>query len=378
GELGLDNPPVDSLLPRRAENTVLGINWRQQIADPLSFELEAALSGYNRDMESDELDLGSPSANQWVGYFFQPRFASEAGLAVRGSLQYRKSAFNIGLNYERIDPGFETMGAYFFNSDWENYTANLGFGAFSGVMRMMGSFGLQRNNLYKLRAETSQRIIGAMNLSIQPKPAWGLDFNYSNYSQDHRPGTIEILDDTLRIASTTHNLGSSLRYSLLNEGAATTFLLNASYQLTDNQNPLNDGFQEVNAFFGSFAVLQAFQNQSTQAQGSINYNQIDVGTVQTTAYGISLGGRQLLLEQKLSFNLNNTINLNKVNGVGDGWTNVLHLGSQYKVNQWNAFGLTFSWLKRNSTTLNPFSEVRGQINYSLTIPPIGGSKKQEQ
>ena len=364
------------MLPPRAENSVFGLNWRQQIADPLTFELEAAISGFNRDMESDELDLGSPQANKWVGYFFKPRFAAEAGLALRGSLQYRISTFNIGLNYERIDPGFETMGAYFFNSDWENYTGNLGFNAFSGKMRMMGSFGLQRNNLYKLRAETSQRLIGAMNVSIQPKPEWGLDLNYSNFSQDHRPGTIELLDDTLRIASTTHNFGGSARYSMLSEGAVTTFLLNGSYQLTDNQNPLNDGFQEVNALFTSLAASHAFQNQTTQAQGSLNYNQIGVGEVKTVAYGLNLGARQFLLEQRLALNLNNTINLNRVDGTQDGWTNMLHFGATYKVNQWNAFGLNFSWLKRTTSTLNPFSEIRGQINYSLTIPPIGGSKKQ--
>lgn len=61
-----------------------------------------------------------------------------------------------------------TFGAYFFNDDIENYTAQLsGFGIKN--FSFTGTAGLQRNNLDGSRQVSYRRFISALNANYQVK-----------------------------------------------------------------------------------------------------------------------------------------------------------------------------------------------------------------
>ncbi|MEM9258906.1 MAG: hypothetical protein AAGA62_04605, partial [Bacteroidota bacterium] len=158
--------PDNRLLPPPAENLVLGLEWRQRIGKKFDLYAEAAASGFNRNTASEELPLEDYPAARLLDFLFTPKFSAQSGLALKGGANYRNGAFNLGLDYERIDPGFESMGTYFLNGDWENVRGRLGFGLFKNKVRLQTSLGVQRNNLDGQRAETSERIIGSLNAAV--------------------------------------------------------------------------------------------------------------------------------------------------------------------------------------------------------------------
>ncbi|MEL7163559.1 MAG: hypothetical protein AAFN92_22570, partial [Bacteroidota bacterium] len=202
--------------PAPAENLVLGLEWRQQIGKRFDVRMEAAASGFNRNLNSEAFPVEEYRGGQLLDFLFAPKFSTQAGLALKGGANYRHRGFNVGVDYERIDPGFESMGTYFLNGDWENIRGNLGFGLFKQRLRLQGSLGIQRNNLFEQRAETSRRTIGSLFASLRGSDRWNLSANYSNFNQDHRPSAQVIFNDTLRIASTTENYG--LTWSLSGKG----------------------------------------------------------------------------------------------------------------------------------------------------------------
>lgn len=55
---------ADSLLPSRANNAVLGVNWKQQLGKSVKIYAEAAVSAYNRNSLADTIDFGDERANR--------------------------------------------------------------------------------------------------------------------------------------------------------------------------------------------------------------------------------------------------------------------------------------------------------------------------
>lgn len=361
-----DNP----FLPKPAENLVLGLEWRQQIGERFRLYAEAAASGFNRNRASEELPLEDYPASRLLDFLFTPKFSTQAGLALKGGANYRAGTFNLGLDYERIDPGFESMGTYFLTGDWENIRGRLGFGLFKNKLRLQTSLGSQRNNLDDQRAETSRRVIGSVNAALSAGARSSLNFNYANFTQDHRPNALVVFNDTLRIASSTANYG--LTWSTSGKGGkgrpVGTFTATANYQQTDNDNPLNEGFDELSTLFGSLNYSLRLGNQTTTFSFGTNYNSVQVFNRLTVGLGGTLGWRQQLADRKLSLNLTNTFNQNTVDGEADGFSNALRGNIVWRAGKLHSFNLGFSWLERTSTQGFGFSEKRGSIGYGLTLP----------
>ncbi|MEL6668614.1 MAG: hypothetical protein AAFP08_06565 [Bacteroidota bacterium] len=377
-DLNLDADQLDSLdLPPPAENIVLGIDFKQRIGQNFNLFLEAAGSGFNRNLNSEELPINEAPVSSLIEPLFTARFSNQAGLAIRGGFKYRLRAFNIGAEYERIDPGFESMGTYFLNGDWENYRINSGFGLFRNRVRLQGSLGIQRNNLYEQRLETNRRVIGAGNLLWQGGDNWGLSMQYSNFSQDQRPSALIVLNDTLRIASTTENIGGSWYLSTSSsDGASGNWLVTLNLQRTDNDNPLNEGFTQINTLFSTLGYTHRFPNQKTQLSGNVNFNRIELAIQPTSSYGITLGVQHQLAEDKLRLSASNTFNRNLVNGEADGLSNVLRANMTWSLNEIHQLTAGFSWLERNSDLGFGFREQRLQIGYGMRFRPKRKSEEE--
>lgn len=371
--------PDNRLLPDPAENIVLGLDWKLRIGERFDVYAEAAASGYNRNRGSAELPLEDYPTARILDFLFTPRFSAQTGLALKGGAGYRAGPFNIGVDYERIDPGFESMGTYFLNGDWENVRGRLGFGAFKQKLRIQTSLGRQRNNLNGERAETSTRLIGSLNASLAAGARSNLSFNYANFSQDHRPSALVVFNDTLRIASTTANYG--LSWSLSGKGGkgkpVGTFTATANYQQTDNDNPLSEGFDAVSTRFGSLNYGLRLGNGTTTFTIGTNYTGVEVFGRETTGLGGTLGFRQQLVGRKISLSLTNTFNRNAVDGTADGFSNALRGNLTLRAGKLHQFSLGASWLERASDQGFGFSEQRANLGYGFTLPKVGTKKTKD-
>jgi hypothetical protein len=49
----------------------------------------------------------------------------ESYSAYNGGVNLKLKKGMVGVKYERIDPGYKTLGAYYFNNDLENITLNV-------------------------------------------------------------------------------------------------------------------------------------------------------------------------------------------------------------------------------------------------------------
>ncbi|MBK9959578.1 MAG: hypothetical protein IPP11_13710 [Chitinophagaceae bacterium] len=102
-------------------------------------------------------------------------------------LGYQEKKWGAQLIIKRIDPGYQSMGAYFFQHDIQEYSFANNFKLDSGKLSINTNIGFQKDNLKKQKTSTSKRFIGSANISYIPSQKFGINFNFSNYGITNNP-----------------------------------------------------------------------------------------------------------------------------------------------------------------------------------------------
>nr|WP_299172760.1 hypothetical protein [uncultured Allomuricauda sp.] len=222
-------PDEKQITPK--ENMVLSIEGGYKVLDDLEIRAEYASSGITQDIRADAI---AGVKRNLAGLFLNSRASTEYFAAIRAGLDYGIKNSSIGLAYERVEPGYETLGAYFFNNDLESITLNAATRIFKNALNVAFNIGYQRDDLNNQKQQTSNRTVGSLNLSYNPSEVFTIVASYSNFStftnarlnqfEDINNG--ELLDDEAQL----------LDYKQLSQNANVNINYVFSKQETINQN----------------------------------------------------------------------------------------------------------------------------------------------
>lgn len=144
-------------------NLVASVRGGVPVSDRVTLEADLAYSTFEADNRAD-LD-------------------PVAGTAARVAIDYAVDDWSAGLELEQLDGGFHNLG----NSGQKNDRRDLrvrGRGRFlDGRLALNGSIGLRQDNLSEAMEVTNQRTIANFAGTVQPWPAFGLDFQVANDRQ---------------------------------------------------------------------------------------------------------------------------------------------------------------------------------------------------
>jgi hypothetical protein len=294
-----------------ARNTVLGLTSRFLLVKKISFELDAAGSAYTRDMRSQQIPLEQGSLLKAFTIFMPAQLSTQLTTAIQTGIGYQGKIVGIKLQYKRIDPNFQTMGAYYFQSDIQSYTIAPSFNLMKNKLRILGSFGIQKDNLAKNKSAQTGRTVGSAVVSFNPNTAFGLDLQFSNYGISQQAGLRPIID-TLRLAQNNLNLTANLRYNLQNETFSHLFTFTGTHQQLSDLNQKTAGFtqnenQNVNLGYFLTQLQSGFS-----ANAILSYTQTLLPQDQTVRfYGPTVGVSHTLLDKKLSVSASASYLLNQ-------------------------------------------------------------------
>ena len=226
------------------QNTVLSISGKTTLNKNFKIETEYALSGLTKNISASE-EMGEVPKNK-LPFIFRPTAVSKFYRAFKSGLGYHHKIFGISLNYERVDPGYATLGAYYFNNDLENITLAPVFTFLKGKLNLALNTGLQRNNLDKSKLNTTKRWVGSANANYVPDKSWNFSGSYSNFSTytRQRPQTDPFYQNTLDTLNFYQLSQSSMLGAGYNFGSAAkkqVISLAINYQVTgQNQGNISD------------------------------------------------------------------------------------------------------------------------------------------
>lgn len=169
----------DSLQIYPQQNTAVSIEESMPLVKNLVLTSEYAISALTRDTRAPKY-TDSNQVN-WLVKLFGGSTATNIYKAFKTQLNYTIGSSMVGVGYERIDPGYQTLGAYYFNNDLENITANFAQSLFKGKINLSGNVGLQRDDLDGKKTGGSKRTVSAVNLSWNPGQRFTSTVSYSNF-----------------------------------------------------------------------------------------------------------------------------------------------------------------------------------------------------
>lgn len=171
--------PADSVRVTPHENLVLSIGASVTLLKKLIVRGELAGSALTRDVRTEKTQSQSLLARS--GMLFEPRLTSSYYQALKTSVDYQHNGWVIGGGYERIDPEYRTLGAYYFNNDLENITLNTSTALQEGKLNIAVSAGVQRDNLDKAKISTMRRIVSSLHATYAPSPRGNFSGSWSSF-----------------------------------------------------------------------------------------------------------------------------------------------------------------------------------------------------
>ncbi len=352
-------PDSTTVLP--GENLVLGTAWKLSLVKNLSLSGEFARSAYTTDIR-DEIVEDEPIFSD-LG--FDNRSSTTVRNAMKLSANYRIGGSTLRGTFERIDPEYQTMGAYFFNNDLENITAGFTTSLLERKLIITANGGVQRNNLSGDEIQTSTRTIIAGNIVFAKSP-FTIGLTHSNYSSDIEFVLNSSLD-SLNAVVVTRSTGLNGTYAI-KSGPTKSHVVTASITrqaVTDDFSSGDRGMENEN-ITGLINYALQLKNIKTEFSARLNYNRNDLNGTVNERFGPGVTAKRLFFEDKLTSQL--IINYFSQEG-NSTWNYIWQ--SSIKLKSHHVASLNVSRLSRHMMTgmdaTVKFGETIATLNYTYSF-----------
>ncbi len=301
-------PESKQVLPQ--ENLVLSVMGKVKISRQVELFAEYASSALTNDLRAG---AASENPDGLAAYFFNNRTSTQVNQAYKGGVNLFFNKMTVGLQYEWIDPEYRTLGAYYFNNDFENLTLNLTRQFFKGKVNVAFNGGYQRDNLKGQKGAETGRWVAALNVNAQCTDKLSLQVNVSDFTTytNMKLNQFELINDASTVDNTLDTLdfkqivrtaSFNLNYALRADKQQTQNL-NFSYNLNDVANKQGDVVRTGDASSVHNAALAHaifWLYREVNLNTSVNYTYNTIGFEEAQMYGGSVNVGKQWLHGRLS------------------------------------------------------------------------------
>ncbi|MDH5379966.1 MAG: hypothetical protein OEW75_03890 [Cyclobacteriaceae bacterium] len=371
-------PVPDSLQIFPMENLVASIAAGKTFLENFVLRAELASSALSHDIRAVETDPAALFGR--MGLLYTSRTTSSYYKAFKSSFDYRKDAYSIGVGFERIDPQYRTLGAYYFNNDLQNLTLNGSASLLQGKVNLAASGGSQRDNLDDTKMSTMRRMVGSVNVNYVPSQKMNFAASYSSFQTftNIRSPFLEINE------LTPYDNLDTLNYTQISKSGNLNamFMIGSSEERRQNLN-LNLSVQEAsdkqggvvqnsgNIFYNgnlSYALSLVPQNLTLSVAFNANINQGELFSTHTLGPTAALSKSLLDKAMRLSFSTSYNTSYANVQRVGAILSN--RVNGSFSIKQKHNLNLSMALVNRQSNTetlVQNFTEFTCMLGYGYTF-----------
>ncbi len=364
------------------ENLVISVDGKVKLFKNTILSAEFASSGLTADTRAS----GDPENGGPVDLLFNGNATTQYYKAFNAQVSTSIGNGSLGANYERVDPGYQTLGAYFFNNDLENISVNASQSIFNNNVNISVNAGLQRDNLDDTKTTELQRVVAAVNVSVKASEKLNINGSYSNFQsvtnirdQFDFINAVSPFDniDTLNFRQLSRNATLNIAYAISkSEKKVQNASINLSMQDTEDlQEQFLSGEQNTvgaTTFFntgGNYSLNFVPIDMSITAGVNASFN-TTLDTDNTTI-GPTLAISKLFLDKKLRSSFAASYNQSSVNGELQNTILNFRVNAGYQLLEKHQLNLSALSLFRNNNVAggnnlsNDFTVTFG-YNYSFT------------
>lgn len=372
-------PDTKGVLPH--ENLVLSMTG--------SFKIDKNLEAFGEYANTSVINDLRATANGSVkkgitSKFLSPNSSMESYSAFNTGVNLKLKKGIIGVRYEKIDPGYKTLGAYYFNNDLENITLNSSFTMLKDRLSLSTNIGRQRDNLDNKKAKQTSRWVGAINANLKASANLMVTASYSNYTMftsnqlnqfntiNENPLIIQQPKDSIDYKQVSQNTNINVNY-ILSSTKEKVQNVNFNYSLNDMVNRENgivrrgglSRFHNANLNYNL-----GFPEKKMNIAASFNFTHTYAASQVSQIWGPGVNiTRSFLKEEKLKTNFgvsynhssSRTANINVMN---------FRLGANYMPWKKHNFNMNFIQMFRNTDQAieNPnLNEMTCTVGYNYSF-----------
>jgi hypothetical protein len=351
------------------QNIAFGLTSRFEIIPQLMFTFDGSYSFYTNDRTVAESDSIGDSMLKFAGNFITVNNTSAYFKAFKTGLNYRFTPTIVsGIEFRRVDPGFRSMGSYFFNNDVQHVTFNQTLGLLENKLNLRGSLGIQSDNLNGEKANTAKRVIGSLSGSYNIDQNWGIDGSFSNFSTNQQAYR-QSVTDTLRIFQVNRTISLSPRYMKATEKLSHMVMLNLNMSTLDDKNKHTADMTDTDTYMAMLMYNLGLPALRMNVSAGLNYTMMTNKHFENVLAGGNLNVSKTFLEDKLSLNWGNNVMSNTIND-DSGLIINSALNAAYRFHPKHSLSLNFNVINNRfaeGATVPSYNEIRGDIGYVFTF-----------
>ena len=335
-------------------NIALGLEGSLSLIKDLKLSLEYGLSRMQQDLRSTE-----------VSYYH----------ALKADVSYSFLGNTLGVGYERIDPGYATLGAYYFNNDYENLTLNYSRSFFDSKLSLALSGGLQQDDLKGQKLEHNKRFVGSAQVGFTPSEALSASVSLSSFqSYRNLKSSFDYINartpydnlDTLQFTQLSHSLDADISWRLKQSDAQTqTLSATLSYQEAADRQGCYIQPGQLTRFMNlgtSYSLDLSALDLTLTGGFNVSNNYADRKAVLTLGPSLSLAKR--FLKKQLSTGL--SLSYNETQEAGHRLAQVYNLRATAGYRFWGKHGLNASVAYQERKLLHAVSSPRSSFTSELS------------
>jgi hypothetical protein len=354
------------------ENLALGFSLKKNLFNKVVVTADWGTSAITRDLRAPEAEDG-PALYKGTTAFYTFRTSSALYHAFKTAINYSANGYQVGVNYERIDPGYRTLGAYYFNNDLENITLTSSFHV--AKVSFTTNAGLQRNDLDDTKASKLNRIVASVNAAFSPTERLQANLAFSNFRSYTRlrpkfedlTGIPQQLTDTLNSRylqiSQTANAGINYRVGKKKNSINSVLTISGT---EDNQ----DSLSTTTRLYYTTTTYN-FVSTAIQASGSagINLSWTDETTGgNRLAIGPVIQGSREFFNKKVKTGLSVSYNTLLQAGETSGGVLSTRLTASHRLKKKHNFNFSLINVNRkDQSTDRHISEFTANLNYGYSF-----------
>lgn len=298
--------------------------------------------------------------------------------AFKANVDYVGETTRIGVGYERIDPNYRTLGAYYFANDLENITLNGFQSLLENKMSVSMSVGYEHDNLDKAKASRTNRVVGSANITFTPNDRINTNLSYtnfqtytnvrSNFELVNQENTLDRLD-TLNFVQLSQSVNANINIvTKRNEAEAHNLNINLSYQDAANkQGGVYHPGSITEMINGAAVYTWALLKKGLTFNGAVNLNNSKILNGNTFTWGPTLGMNSQLFKKKLNLGGSFSYNTGSLEGKKQNEVFMTRINSSYSPWQRHNITLAYNFQWRSALNRPKSNNSLLTIGYSMSF-----------
>lgn len=362
--------PPDSLGVTPIENLASSFSFMYKPVKFIEFSGEYGLSMLTTDMRSVEHDMGGI-----LGLWSGSNMSSAIYHAFKAQLSYVGETNRFGVGYERIDPNYRTLGAYYFTNDIENITVNAYQSFWKNKMCINLSVGYEHDDLKKSKASASSRVVASGNITTSFSERVNANLSYtsfqtytnvrSNFELINQENNLDRLD-TLNFVQLSQSANLNLNIiTRKNEVQLHNLNINLSYQDAANkQGGVYHPGSVTEMINAGTSYSWSFLKSGLSLNCALNFNNSKILNGNTLTWGPTLGISSRFFKKKVNLAGSLSYNTGSLEGTKQNEIFMCRINSSYSPIQRHSITLAYNFQWRSVVNRPTMNNSLVTIGYS--------------